>query len=109
MDPHVLAWIAAATAVAVGLFALHRLTRTLRWRRSKIVVAVLLAVWLLVPAPVPGFDDHLAPAFLVFFFELLFQQTGHPRTAGVILAASGLLALALMLLATVLLGGRKRS
>ena len=105
MEPYTLAWIAAAVSVVLGLFALHRVTRGLGWARAKLVMAVLLAVWLLVPAPVPGFEGRYAPAFLVFAFEWLFQQAGHPRTAGMILAGSTVLALAGLLLAGV---GRRR-
>lgn len=104
-EPYTLAWVVAAVSVMLGLFALHRATRGLAGRRIRLVTAVLLTVWLLVPAPVPGFEGHYAPAFLVFAFEWLFQQAGHPRTAGLILAGSTVLALAGLLLAGV---GRRR-
>lgn len=101
MNPYGLAWVVAVVSVLLGLFALHRLTRGLHWPRTRTVLAVLLAVLLLVPAPVPGFEDRYAPAFVVFVFEWLFQQAGHPRTAGMILGAAAALALALLLLAGV--------
>lgn len=102
MGAHSLAWLAAVTAVLVGFFALHRITRGLKWPRTKLVVAVLLAVFALIPAPVPGHPEHYAPAFLVFTFEWWFQQPGHPRTAGIILVAGETLAVAAFLLAAAL-------
>jgi hypothetical protein len=85
-------------SVALGLFAMHRATRSGGWSRTRAVVALLLGVWLVLPAPVPGYEGHFAPAFLVFAFEALFQQAGSPRPAGIILAAGTALALALVLL-----------
>ena len=92
------AWVVMVLAVPLGLFALHRATRDLGWRRTKLLLAALLIVWLLLPAPVPGFDGRYAPAFVVLAFEWLFQQAGNPRPAGLILAAGTVLVLAMMLL-----------
>lgn len=107
MGPYGWAWLVVALAVPLGLFALHRATRGIGWPRTRAVVAVLLAVWLLLPAPVPGYEGHYAPAFLVLTFEGLFQQAGNPRTAGVILAAGTALALALLLLMNALRRSRR--
>ncbi len=108
MGSHTIAWIAVGAATLLGLFALYQATRGPRWRRTRIALAVLLAVLLVVPAPVPGYDGHYAPAFLVFSFEWLFQQSGQPRFAGVILVASGLVTVAVLLLAAVLSRGKPR-
>lgn len=91
------AWLVIAAALPAGLFCLHRVTRGIHFPRTKLVLALLLAAWALAPAPVPGFPDDYAPAFLVFGFEALFQRPGDPRTAGLILAAATALALALAL------------
>jgi hypothetical protein len=101
MGPYGWAWVVVVVAVPLGLYALHRATRRLQWPRTRRVVAVLLAVWLLLPAPVPGYEGHYAPAFLVFTFEWLLQQPGNPRTAGIILIAGSVLAVAVTLLAGV--------
>lgn len=106
MGAYAWAWIIVAAMVPLGLFALHRATRGHGRPRLKAVAAVLLAVWLLLPAPVPGYDGYYAPAFLVFTFEWLFQLSGHPRPAGIILAAGTALALAVVLLTGILRRGR---
>ncbi len=107
MGSHAIAWLVVVASVLVGLFALHRATRGRGWRRTRVAVALLLAVLLLVPASIPGYEGHYAPAFLVFTFEWLFQRSGNPRPAGVILLASTLLAAALMLLVAVTAGRRR--
>lgn len=98
------AWLAAAASVLVGLLALWRATRGLPLGRTRPLLAALIAVWLLLPAPVPGYSGHYAPAFLVFLFEWWFQAPGQPRPAGFILLAGGLLVAA----AALLLGMRRR-
>jgi hypothetical protein len=100
------AWLVVVVAVPLGLFALHRATRGLVGPLTQQVLAVLVTVWLLLPAPVPGFEDHYAPAFLVLTLEGLFQQSGNPRTAGLILVAGSILAVALLLLVAVITRGR---
>lgn len=102
MSPYGVAWVVTAGSLALGLFALYRATRGPGWTRTRLAVALLLAVWLLLPAPVPGFDGHFAPAFVVLTFEALFQQAGQPRTAGMILGAGTALAVAVMLLLAVI-------
>lgn len=107
MTPNGIAWIVAVVSVVVGLLALHLATRGPAWPRTRMTIAVLVAVWLLLPAPVPGFEGHYAPAFLVLTFEGLFQEAGHPRTAALILAAGTAAALALLLLLAMFTRGRR--
>jgi len=87
MGPYGWAWVIVVAAVPVALFALHRATRGLPLPRTRRLIGALLAVWALLPAPIPGHAGHYAPAFLVFAFESLFQRPGDPTTSGVILAA----------------------
>ena len=59
--------------------------------------AVLVGVPLLlmvVPAPVPNYEGQLAPAFIVFVFESLFQAEGEPLLAGLILLVTALVGIA---------------
>lgn len=97
MSSYLWAWVVLAGSALLGLFALRRAVRGLFGRRLTGALTVLLLVWALLPAPVPGYDGHYAPAFLVFAFEWLFQQGGNPRPAGLILAAGTAAALALLL------------
>jgi hypothetical protein len=98
MGPHAIAWLVAVGCVPVALFALHRATRGWRAPRTKATIGALLAVWALLPAPVPGHPGFYAPAFLVFLFEWWFQRPGEPATSGIILAAGTLLAVGMGLL-----------
>lgn len=100
------AWLVIAAVVPLGLIALNRASRGLLGPRLRMALSLLLAVWLLLPAPVPGYPGHYAPAFLVFCFEWLFQQAGDPRPAGIILGAGTLLALALLLAVSLRRGRR---
>jgi len=98
MSPYGWAWIIVAVAVPVALFALWRATRGMPLPRTRRLIGALLAVWALLPAPVPGYAGHYAPAFLVFAFESLFQNPGDPTTSGIILAAGTVATLGLALL-----------
>jgi hypothetical protein len=98
MSPYGWAWVVVAVSLMLGLFAFLRATRGPRLRRTRTWLAALLAVWLLLPAAVPGYPGHYAPAFLVFAFEWLFQAPGEPRAAGVILVGGAALLCALGLL-----------
>ena len=102
--PYAIAWLVVLGCVVVALFALHRATRGWRAPGTRATIGALLAVWALLPAPVPGHAGYYAPALLVFLFEWWFQRPGEPGTSGIILAAGTFLALGLGLL----LGARRR-
>ena len=90
-----IAWLIAALAGAAALFGIVRFTRP--WRDSffKAWLRCLVPVLLLLPAPVPGFDGHYAPAFVVALFEAAFQRQGRPQLALGLLFGGILLATAL--------------
>lgn len=98
------AWLIVAAMVPLALFALHRAMRGAWAPRTRLAVLVLLGAVLLLPAPVPSYPGHYAPAFLVFAFESLFQRPGEPGTAGLILAAGAAATLAVI----VLIASRRR-
>lgn len=104
MHPYAWAWIVVAAMVPLALFALGQATRGWNAPRTKRLAGALLAVWALLPAPVPGYPGSYAPAFLVFVFEAVFQNPGAPGTAGLILAAGTAATLGL----TLLVGSLKR-
>ncbi|MFU8816440.1 MAG: hypothetical protein ACNA7W_13905 [Pseudomonadales bacterium] len=109
MGPYVWAWIIVVVAAPLALYALLRATRGMPLAATRHGLAWLVAVWLLLPAPVPNFPGHYAPAFLVFGFELLFQQAGDPRPAGLILAVGSALTLVVLLLWALVRGRAKRN
>lgn len=82
------AWIVAAAGTLIAVLALGQAWRGLPLRGLRRWLTWLIPVWLLVPAPVPGYEGQLAPAFVVFIFEWLFQPEGAPATAGRILLLS---------------------
>lgn len=98
MTPYGWAWVIVVVAVPLALFALHRATRGMPLPRTRRLIGALLAVWAVLPAPVPDYPGHYAPAFLVFAFESLFQRPGDPTTSGVILAAGTVATLGVALL-----------
>jgi hypothetical protein len=91
--PYLLAWGVVVVAALLMQGALYFVLRD--WRAP--LVKPLLAWWLLfvlvVPAQVPGHENDLAPAFLVFLFEALFQGEGRAGPAGRILLAATLVAI----------------
>lgn len=76
-----IAWLIAALAGAAALFGVIRFTRPWRGSFFKVWLRCLVPVLLLLPAPVPGFDGHYAPAFVVALFEAAFQRQGRPQLA----------------------------
>jgi hypothetical protein len=95
--PYLWAWVIMALATPVAIYGFLRATSGMALAGARRGLAFLMAVWLLVPAAIPNFPGHYAPAFIVFLFEALFQHDGKPRAAGIILAAATVVALALML------------
>jgi hypothetical protein len=89
--PYLWAWVIVVVAAPLSMYAFLRGTRGLGLAGLRHALAWLIGLWLLLPAPVPGFPDNYAPAFLVFLFESLFQNDGKPRAAGIILAAGALI------------------
>jgi hypothetical protein len=79
------AWLVIAAAGAVGTLGLWFLTREFTSGRLKAILRLVPPLLLLLPAPVPNYEGQLAPAFIVFIFESLFQAQGEPLQAGVIL------------------------
>ena len=87
MNGYLIAWLVALAGAAGLLAAFFRLlpygAGTL-WRR--LLTGGGLAVMLL-PAPVPGYPEQLAPAFIVCIFEAFFQIEGTPGQSLRILGA----------------------
>lgn len=95
-----IAWLIAALAGLAALYCVVRLTRPWRSGFLKAWLRCLAPVALLLPAPVPGFDGHCAPAFVVALFEAAFQRQGRPQSALALLLGG-------VLLAALLAGGQR--
>lgn len=67
---------------------------TYQWLRRRLSVfsslccGLVVALFFLVPAPVPGYSGYYAPAYIVLIFESLFQIEGSPAYSGQILTLS---------------------
>ena len=106
---YTVAWVVAVVAGLIGTFGLYMLTRKLGNGALRSLVCLLPIVVMLVPAPVPGFAGHFAPAFVVAIFESAFVADGRPRVALVILAVASIGALlAILLVSRALTGTSKK-
>ncbi len=84
---YVWAWVVVALCALIGTLGLGMAWRGLPLAPVRWWLTWLIPVCLLLPAPVPGYENQWAPAFVVFLFEGLFQQQGAPEVAGRILLA----------------------
>jgi len=97
MAAYAWAWIIVVVAAPLAVFSLHRATRGLPLGGFRHALYVLIAVLLVLPAPLPGYPGHYAPASLVFLFEAAFQSSGSPRAAALILGGGSILVLVTLL------------
>ena len=81
MSGYTIAWLVITLCTAGGLVGLALLSRRYRWNWAKILILAGLAAFFVTPAPVPGYDGHLAPAFVVMVFEGFFQTDGAPAVS----------------------------
>lgn len=90
-----IAWVVAAIAAAGAGTGLHMALRPYRRvARVRYLLALLVAVWSLLPWPIAEDSDHFAPAFIVLLFRGLFEPDGEPGSvaAGLLLATAIVLA-----------------
>ncbi len=99
-DPYQLSWVLlSAGALTVSLVIYYWLIS----RFTKVTgffYSAVLCLFLLVPAPVPNYENFYAPAYVVYIFETFFQIKGAPALSGQILLLS------ITALIVVLLSGR---
>ncbi|MEM1436792.1 MAG: hypothetical protein AAGG11_22280 [Pseudomonadota bacterium] len=109
VDSYGMAWIVVFSAGLATLGCWFLLTRPVPWPWLRTSLRCVVAAWLLLPAPVPGYDGQYAPAFIVALFEFAFQKDGAPQEALQILGIGTAVVLALLLLAFLLARGRRSS
>lgn len=107
MTPALIAWMVVCGSVVLLLVLLWRATRDLRAPYLKSLLGWWLALVLTVPAQIPEQTDALAPAWLVFLFEALFQGAGAAGPSGRIVLAATTAALLLGLATGALLARRR--
>lgn len=108
MTPALTAWVVVGGAVLGLLLMLWLATRDLYAPYLKSLLGWWLALVLTVPAQIPEQTDALAPAWLVFLFEALFQGAGAAGPSGRIVLAATAAALLLGLATGALLARRRR-
>ena len=95
-----LAWMLVVLGALIWFAVVWHWLRRPQWLR--LLLALLIPVWTLSPAPVEGFPGEFAPAIIVAVYEVLFALDGNPGTAIAILVI-GTLLLSLGILVTHLL------
>lgn len=76
------AWIVIAVTVPVCLFGLYMILRQLTDSEYlRVLCCGLILAIVATPAPIPGFPQHYAPAFIVAIFEGILQDDGAPGVA----------------------------
>lgn len=85
------------------------LTRRIPWWWLKSLIRALAGALCLVPAAVPGQSGAYAPAFVIAFFETVFQPNGNPDPAIRQLVSISVAVLALVLLAAIVRWFLRRS
>ena len=88
MSGYSIAWLLIILCTAGGLIGLALLSHRYSWNFTKVLMLAGLVAFFVRPAPVPGYDGHLAPAFVVMIFEALFQTDGAPAASVRILLLS---------------------
>lgn len=79
---YITTWTIIAIAALVGLFGFYRLLREFVGSAYlRVLCCGLIFALVLTPAPIPGYPQHYAPAFIVAIFEGIFQRDGAPWVA----------------------------
>ncbi len=95
LSAYAIAWLVIAVSAVAGGALLAHVLRPLGKPLLRALLVSMAITFFAVPAPVPGFAEQLAPAFVVCIFEFFFQIDGSPqvslRILGVALSLAGLL------------------
>lgn len=73
-----LAWLLYLVLLGTFLFFFWRLLSVISTGLVRELIWVTIALLLLVPAEIVGYDNYYAPAMVIIFFETFFQQSGFP-------------------------------
>lgn len=102
--------VAAVTAAGAAT-GLHMALRSYRRvARIRYLLALLVAVWALLPWPIAEDSDHFAPAFIVLLFRGLFEPDGEPGSVAVgLLLATAIVVVFYFVVVGIAFAWRKRS
>ena len=95
MQDYTLAWLIIFAMALLGAISFWMLMRRFRRWVFKLPLVLLVVAWFVTPAPVPGYEQTYAPAFVVTIFEAFFQINGQPAQAAALLSVSLLTTLVL--------------
>ena len=109
MADYGIAWLVVVGAGMLALAFWFLLTRRVRNQWFRTLLRCLAAVWMFIPAPVPGYEGQYAPAYVVALFESVFQRGGDPKVAFAILAGGSVFVAILLSAWGVLRGLASRS
>ena len=96
MGAYSIAWIIIIVCALGGAGVLYWLLRGFSKPLIRNLIIALAVVFFVVPAPLPGYPEQLAPAFVVGIFEAFFQIDGAPMVSIRIMLVSMTLAAGLV-------------
>lgn len=74
-------WVLYIAISLIFLYSLYRLISVIGWTWLQDMVVVTVAIILLVPTAIPGYEGYYAPVAWVILFEVFFQKAGYPAGA----------------------------
>ena len=89
---YTIAWLVIGAAGVLGTLGVFFLTRSVAHGGVRWVLRLLPLMLMIAPSPVPNYEGQVAPAFIVFTFESLFQSEGDSLPALIILVVAGVAA-----------------
>jgi hypothetical protein len=99
MTGDTIAWVTILGAGVGGAACLFYLLRKISKPLIRNIIIGFVLAFFLIPAPLPGYPDEWAPAFVVLIFEAFFQIDGEPGVSLRLLLIGTLLITALIGLA----------
>ncbi|NOX52531.1 MAG: hypothetical protein GXP16_18665 [Gammaproteobacteria bacterium] len=81
MSHYNIAWVVVGVCGLLGGAITYHLLRRTSWHLLRMLCVALLVTLFVVPAPVPGYEGMIAPAFVIAIFESFFQTDGRPAAS----------------------------
>jgi len=81
MNAYAIAWLIIVLCLLGGAGMLFYLMKSVQRPLLRVLAISITVTFFLIPAPVPGHTEQLAPAFVVSIFETFFQIDGEPQVS----------------------------